>query len=606
MPRTSTGFELSQRITAYYFLFGLTALMCLGFCTILVSIVAISSRAESTCLLQLGRTAPLLAIEFLRGGEKDLVSSLERIRHENSAKSCAIVSNDGRYIAHTRTQQIGKAALNPDGATAVWGDIERIRYFDEQTHLMFEYRTPLRVGDRHLGSFHMVVGEPGFSRTLLVAARHAPWAVAVPLGLVVIGGLTLRRTVRPLSEIESQLRRAATTHSVENLTLDSVVIRGPSSVGWNRIVEQRKTSCLEQNLNHRLDLAEIGLGHKKLDDALNSLTDGIAITDEEWMVTFANRSLLALLQVSRPEEITKKHLVDYLEKKWDLSQDDRLGDPRLQQRSLVVEFDVTQDSSSRTVRIGRHPLRNVDGNISGGCVWYFRDITQQKLAEKMREQFVNTATHELRTPLANIKAYAETLALTEMTDAEQQKEFLNTINTEATRLARFVDDLLSVNSMESGSLTIDRKETDVLRMLNEVTDKVQAQMDQKNITFEKTLPLKIPTHDVDKDKLAATLINLLGNATKYTSEGGRVTLRVGQTDNEIIIDVIDEGFGIADQELPKVFDKFFRSEDPRVQKETGSGLGLSLAREVARLHGGNLSVESKLDEGTTFTLTLPI
>jgi two-component system phosphate regulon sensor histidine kinase PhoR len=212
----------------------------------------------------------------------------------------------------------------------------------------------------------------------------------------------------------------------------------------------------------------------------------------------------------------------------------------------------------------------------------------------------------LRTPLANIKAYAETLALADMIDVEQQKQFLNTINSEATRLARFVDDLLSVSSMELGSLSLNKQITDLSRMLNEVLIKIRPQIEEKRLTFDVGLPEKMPEPELDKDKISAVLVNLLGNAVKYTPAGGRVTFRVNITDQQIDMSVEDTGVGIAADELPKVFEKFFRSPDPRVQEQTGTGLGLALAQEVVRLHGGKITVESELNKGSTFSVLLPL
>jgi two-component system phosphate regulon sensor histidine kinase PhoR len=224
----------------------------------------------------------------------------------------------------------------------------------------------------------------------------------------------------------------------------------------------------------------------------------------------------------------------------------------------------------------------------------------------MRDQFVDTATHELRTPLANIKAYAETLALADVIDIEQQKQFLNTINSEATRLARFVDDLLSVSSMELGSLSLNKQTTDLRRMLNEVLAKIRPQVEEKRLALEVTLPEKMPEPEMDKDKIATVLVNLLGNAVKYTPPNGRVAFRVNITDKHIEVSVTDTGVGIAADELEKVFEKFYRSSDPRVQEQTGTGLGLALSQEVVRLHGGKITVESELNKGSTFTMTLPL
>jgi len=221
----------------------------------------------------------------------------------------------------------------------------------------------------------------------------------------------------------------------------------------------------------------------------------------------------------------------------------------------VAEISRSGEASDGVLRVARSPLWSAEREACGGHVWSVRDVTQQKLADRMRDQFVNAATHELRTPMTNIKAFAEILAESDMADVEQQKEFCNTINDEVTRLARFVDDLLNLSR---------------------------------------------------KDKFTAALVNLLGNAAKYTPEGGRVQLHVEVSEDAMRIDVEDTGIGIAAEELPKVFEKFFRSSDSRVHEETGSGLGLSLANEIVRLHGGRLTVQSELNKGSTFSVNLPL
>jgi signal transduction histidine kinase len=160
--------------------------------------------------------------------------------------------------------------------------------------------------------------------------------------------------------------------------------------------------------------------------------------------------------------------------------------------------------------------------------------------------------------------------------------------------------------MELGSLSLNKQVTELGRMLNEVLTKIRPQVEEKALALEVVLPEKMPEPELDKDKIAAVLVNLLGNAVKYTPEGGRVTFRVNIKDQNIEISVEDSGVGIAEDEIGKVFDKFFRSNDPRVQAQTGTGLGLALAQEVVRLHGGKLTVESELNKGSTFTVTLPM
>jgi two-component system phosphate regulon sensor histidine kinase PhoR len=328
----------------------------------------------------------------------------------------------------------------------------------------------------------------------------------------------------------------------------------------------------------------------------------VAVTDAEGRIRFANAAVAALLDERHdPAGLLGAPLVEHLshdaadEARGELEQWLKGGD--VQSTPLQVPC-----RSDRVYRVERAPLPTDEK----GCVWTLRDVTQQRLAEQSRDQFIDTATHELRTPLSNIKAYAEMLATADEIDVEQQKEFCNIINAEVTRLARFVDDLLSISSMEVGTLTVDLHAVDLQRLLDEVAAKMRPLFEQKQLAFAVTLPPKLQEAKLDKDKIAAVLVNLLGNAAKYTPAGGRVAMRVAVEEQTLRIAIEDSGVGVEADELPRLFEKFFRSKDPRVQAETGTGLGLALAREVVRAHGGEIEAESVLNQGSTFTVSLPL
>jgi PAS domain S-box-containing protein len=478
---------------------------------------------------------------------------------------------------------------------------------DGTSRLLREYRTPVRVAGQTVGTFHLAVAEPGLWGVVRSVAEYAPMAVLGPVLVMSLGVLVLRRTVRPVSTIERQLEQLALASSLGDVKLGPAPGTGPAPTGWNRLAEEHNAARQKTGLESRVAVALEGFRQRKADQILNSLPDGVAVTDDEGRVNLANQALAALLGLGADNEVLcGKPMMDLLGLEPGSVSAEAFSDPESRARTVVSELGRSGDASNGVLRVARHPLRGAKGSPGTGHVWSVRDVTQQKLAEQMRNQFVNSATHELRTPLANIKAYSETLVLSEMLDVEKQKEFCNTINAEVTRLARFIDDLLSISSMEVGSLSLVRQETDVERMLREVIDKVRPQMAQKQIALRCSLPEKLPKMRVDKDKLTATLVNLLGNAAKYTPEKGQVQLRVHAKDDALAIEVEDNGIGISTEELSKVFDKFFRSSDPRVQQQTGSGLGLSLAQEVARLHGGKIYVQSELNKGSRFTLTLPI
>ncbi|MFQ5730794.1 MAG: sensor histidine kinase [Planctomycetaceae bacterium] len=447
----------------------------------------------------------------------------------------------------------------------------------------------------------------------LVGTLVAPTAGRLPL--VVTGTIAVLSV--PFVRLRHMRRRLGALASIERQLVDlemggsnSAEIRPISTVdaassGWNRLVslsaDWRALRNLEESVSRKL--ADTGNGSAA--NILDGLGEGVAVTDVDGRLAIINEALSAIVRGDDAQDIHGKPLLDVL--------DSVLGD---QNADLVEEFAATSrpvsinlnrdvDGARHVLRCSRRPQWDENHNLTGH-VWTVRDVTQQRLAEEMREQFVSTASHELRTPLANIRAYAETLTVADGIDVEKQKEFCNTIQSEATRLGRLVDDLLDVTRMQVGSMILDRHETDVERLLQEVCRKVNGQILQKQIEFRTEFPAKLPKLNIDKDKISASLVNLLGNAVKYTPEQAEIELRVEVDAHQISFSVEDTGFGIAENELPRVFEKFFRSDDERVRSVSGSGLGLAFTKEVARLHGGDVTVHSELDKGTRFTFSIPL
>jgi two-component system phosphate regulon sensor histidine kinase PhoR len=605
--------QLPRRITAYFLLFGLAALVWLSVGAIYVARTVTDGRSESASLRSLGRSSNELVLAYLRDKSTDLHPLLAEMRAASGADYCAIVSPTGQYVSHSNRALAGKPARERGGMTERWGEVIRVQFVDDDGVPIHEYQAPLEAGDTELGSLRLGIAQPSLMSYLRASSRLAPLAFVGPLCCMAAGAVLLNRMVRPVAEIEQQLHRVATSPSVEGCDLHEVPQTGAAALGWNRVIQQRfrgsKTEALGQRIRQSLEQGR----QSKLDAVLNSMPDGVATTDAEGRLTYTNVPMSVILGLkdvvtgnASPADKKAPLMRDQLVKRWQLSDTEGLFSEENRDRAVVTELTREENGQRRVARVARHPICIVGSGKHEAHVWTMRDVTQQKLAEEMRDQFVDTATHELRTPLANIKAYAETLALADVIDVEQQKQFLNTINSEASRLARFVDDLLSVSSMELGSMSLNKQVTELGRMLNEVLTKIRPQVIEKGLELEVVLPEKMPEPEIDKDKVSAVLVNLLGNAVKYTPPGGRVTFRVNITDQQIEISIEDTGVGIDEQELPKVFDKFFRSQDPRVQEQTGTGLGLALAQEVVRLHGGRIEVESEINKGSTFTVLLPL
>ena len=253
----------------------------------------------------------------------------------------------------------------------------------------------------------------------------------------------------------------------------------------------------------------------------------------------------------------------------------------------------------------RFNVRHVGGNHGVAAMILIEDITQQRVAEDSRHSFAAQATHELRTPLTNIRLSVESV-LDSPHDQELRASCLNIINHEAHRLERVVAEMLSVAEIEAGSLAISRDDVPLKTMFDELISDYKALANEKKISLRFDVPPKLPLLVGDRDKIMLALHNLVGNALKYTPEGKQVVVTVDYQDNALSVNVTDTGIGINEEDAERIFEKFYRAHDERVHQITGSGLGLALAREVIRLHGGDITVQSQIDQGTTFTLTLPV
>jgi signal transduction histidine kinase len=277
--------------------------------------------------------------------------------------------------------------------------------------------------------------------------------------------------------------------------------------------------------------------------------------------------------------------------------------PQKSRSRVLLEVEVATSAGTTVLQFTVRPFQVEDQRL---VVVTIEDITQARLADASRRSFLAQAAHELRTPLTSIQLYAEG-ALGQGADVSKGiAESLNVINEEARRLAQIVSQVLSIAEIEAGSLRLRRDDLRLDALFTQLKSEHKGPAAEKKIRLVFDLPPKLPVVKADRDKVAMALHNLMGNALKYTPEGGSVTVTATLDAGVLRVDVTDTGIGISPEDQGRIFQKFCRANDPRVAEITGSGLGLAIAREVVRLHGGDIQVQSELDHGSTFTLTLPI
>jgi PAS domain S-box-containing protein len=375
---------------------------------------------------------------------------------------------------------------------------------------------------------------------------------------------------------------------------------GPEALAWNKLLAEADAVNATKVANRtREALGDRRSSPGDFEAACESLSIGMIIVDSNLCARQTNGAAAALLQMAR-EQVVGAELSKLVQDAEVNAAVAAVAGGSGQRRTFEVQ---RAEASGQTIlRIQVRPTRRGD---AGGVLVTFEDITQQRLADAARNTFITQATHELRAPLTNMRLCLET-AIEDLDERPAaMREHLNVLNHESRRLERMVSEMLSIAEIEAGSLRLKTDDVRLNKLFEELGTDFTRMAAEKQITLKFDLPPKMPVLQGDRDKLMLSLQNLLGNAIKYTPAGGTVSVSLREEGGQLAIDVTDTGIGIRPEECGRIFERFYRAEDARVSKITGTGLGLSLAREVARLHGGDVSVQSEIDKGSIFTLTLP-
>ncbi len=232
----------------------------------------------------------------------------------------------------------------------------------------------------------------------------------------------------------------------------------------------------------------------------------------------------------------------------------------------------------------------------------------QEVAEldRMKSDFVAIASHELRTPIHNIRGFAKLLLDGKVQDAETQREFLSIMDEQSDHLARLVNDILDVSRMDAGRVTMRRETVGVDELVREAVAQFKSTAGEKAIAIETILPPHLPAVEGDRERLGQVLTNLVSNAIKFSPEHSTITVRAEASEDELVIAVQDEGIGIPAEALPRVFDQFYQVANSATRTQGGSGLGLYISKQIAQAHGGRIWAESELGKGSTFSFALPL
>lgn len=535
----------------------------------------------------------MLADNELSGLRRLLVDA----KQQHALTDCRITLADGRIVADAEPSKITLVTL-PDKLPS--GPLDAVSNPANATDQIL-IQQPLLIKGRG-GAMLTISASTTTSATRL-------WETAAGIGLIGAGGLAamlivyrrIRSKVSTLGMIrESLLATQGESGSGSRHTMTLRTELGPEAQAWNMLLEEnetlRKASVAERvkgQLGNRRE------GRSDLEHACDALSVGMIVVDEKARVKHANGAAAVMLQTKR-DQINGQDITTLINDASVKEVIDAIYAGSGQRRTL--EITRPADCGGGIMRVHVRPMRRDD---SGGALVTLEDVTQQRAADAARNSFVAQATHELRTPLTNMRLCLESALEDEEADPAIVREHINTLNLETRRLERMVGEMLSVAQIEAGSMNLSNDDVRLDKVFEELQTDYKQQASDKQIALTFDLPPKFPVIYGDRDKLMITLHNMLGNALKYTPKEGKVSVAVRADASKLVVDVSDTGIGINPDEQQKIFEKFYRAKDPRVDKITGTGLGLALAREIARLHNGDITVSSELNKGSTFTLTLP-
>lgn len=333
---------------------------------------------------------------------------------------------------------------------------------------------------------------------------------------------------------------------------------------------------LVTELKHRM--TEISTEKLKLETIVNNLGEGLIATDSEGKILLCNPKAVQLLgSISAGEllELSGEQLPEIITEKYG--------------RSLKMYFVPLLDELSSEV----------------GMITVVQDITKEQQLESMRRDFVANVSHELKTPLTNIISYGETILDGSVDDQDTQNRFLNVMVDEAERMTRLVKDLLHLSRFDASSYELDRQWIDISELLEDTVLKLGLIAKQNNQTIEFANTEEFSAY-VDLDRIEQVFINIISNAIKYSPENTKIKISI-QADSEFLkISIKDQGPGIPEEDLSRIFERFYRIDKARSRNLGGTGLGLSIALEIIKIHSGHIEALSKPDEGTEMIISLPV
>jgi two-component system phosphate regulon sensor histidine kinase PhoR len=433
------------------------------------------------------------------------------------------------------------------------------------------------------GYFHFFLKDP------LLLSSFIGLVVIIPFAYFLSRFLT-----QPISDLTQKAIQLVSSHSDHRVKVDS-----------REELRMLSKAMDEIGIQLRSKIDEISKERDYLQTILKGMAEGILVVDERGRILVANNALRRLL--SLPSDVANRtplEIIRNTELEEAIRKVIRKGTSTSFELTLPLPLGKALEVNVVGILPSPEEMERGDEGIRG-AIAVFHDITRLKELEKVRQDFVANVSHELRTPLTTIKGYAETL-LEGALQEEVAPQFIQIIKRHTDRLAKIVEDLLTLSKIETREFQLKLEPIFVSALIDGTIDFVRDSAGKKKISVHINDISPSLSVLADYDYLERVLINLLDNAIKYGREGGEIIVSAAKTDREELqFSVRDNGIGIPKEDLPRIFERFYRVDKGRSQELGGTGLGLSIVKHIIQVHGGKVWVESQLEKGSTFYFTLP-
>ncbi len=460
--------------------------------------------------------------------------------------------------------------------------------------------------------------------------------VVLLLGLIIIGIIGIRDIIE-LNSLAEQIQtstNAELVKSVEQAQVNAKIFLAVGSVLYitfilmikkklskyvvypiNRLIkssdntsakEETKKQLKKENLEKVDDifglmttelkdqLNEVSTKKNQIETILRHMTDGIIAFNMNKEIILINPVAKKLLGI-RPEDNTFEDIFNKF--KLDINMEKIIYLENWASSEQRVEAD------DKYINIFFAPFKNQDDRPDG-VIAVVQDITEHVKLDNMRKEFVADVSHELKTPITSIMGYADTLLEGDY-DKETQDKFLNVIASEARRMAKLVTDLLTLSRYDSKKQKTQKEEFDLGDLVKKCQDKLAIEIKKKNHVVNCFVTADVPPVYADKYDIERVILNILTNSIKYTKDGGEIKIYVGFVYNDAYIKVFDNGIGIPEEDLSRIFERFYRVDKARTREMGGTGLGLSIAKEILDKNGGSIDIKSVVGQGTEVVIKIP-